>query len=352
MLSDLQKYQISRSRDAAYVGLLIVGVRSTGIYCRPACPARTPKAENCEFFDNIKSAKAAGYRACKRCHPDTPFVSPSLVVETALAALAANPSKVWHEIDVTEAGWDNSTLRRQFNKRFGMSFIAYARQKRLSAAAETLKTGESVINTQIDAGYGSASGFRAAFKAQFGEAPKQAKANRTQTPLSVDWIETPLGRMIAIADEAALYLLEFTDRKNMQGQVARLVKYYGRPIVPRETKITMKIRRELKDYFEGKLTRFTTKTVLTGTPFQMKVWEALCEIPYGETRSYADLAKAVGSEKAVRAVAGSNARNALAIIIPCHRVIGKNGTLSGYAGGVERKLQLLKAEGAFTGELF
>ena len=352
MLSDLQKYEVIVSRDEAYVGVMIVGVRSTGIYCRPGCPARTPKVENCEFFGDVDSARAAGYRACKRCHPDTPFVSPSAVVDAALAALKADPIKVWREADVTAAGWDNSTLRRQFNKRFGMSFLSYARQQRLSAAAQNLKRGESVINAQIDAGYASASGFRAAFQAQFGGAPLRAKLKPNQDSLLVDWIETPLGRMIAIVDEDALYLLEFVDRKNMQGQLARLMKYYGRPIVVGTTKITQQIRGELKDYFDGTLTEFSTKMALTGTPFQKQVWEALCAIPYGETRSYADLAVAIGSEKAVRAVAGSNARNALAIIIPCHRVIGKNGSLSGYAGGVERKLQLLKAEGAFTGELF
>ena len=352
MLSDLQKYEIIASRDDAYVGLFVFGVRSTGIYCRPGCPARSPKSENCVFFDDVSSAKAAGYRPCKRCHPDTPFASPSVLVDEVLAALATNPMKVWAEADVRAMGWDNSTLRRQFNKRFGMSFISYARQKRLNVAAETLKTGESVINAQIDAGYGSASGFRAAFRAQFGDAPLRAKMNSTQLPLKVDWIETPLGRMIAIADEAALYLLEFTDRKNMKGQLARLVKYYGRPIVAGRTSVTQKIRGELTEYFDGTLKVFSTKLALTGTPFQRQVWEALQEIPYGETRSYGELAVAVGSEKAVRAVAGSNARNALAIIIPCHRVIGKDGSLSGYAGGVERKLQLLKAEGAFTGELF
>ena len=351
MLSDLRKYEIITSRDDAYAGLFVFGVRTTGIYCRPGCPARTPKFENCEFYDDASRAKAAGYRACKRCHPDTPFVSPSTLVDEALAALTVNPSKVWREADVRAVGWDNSTLRRQFNKRFGMSFIAYARQKRLSVAAENLRTGDSVINAQIDAGYGSASGFRAAFTAQFGDAPLRAKTDSAQPPLQVDWIETPLGRMIAIADESALYMLEFTDRKNMKGQLARLVKYYGRPIVAGSTAVTQQIRDELTDYFDGTLKVFSTKLALTGTPFQRQVWEALQEIPYGETRSYAELAVAVGSEKAVRAVAGSNARNALAIIIPCHRVIGKNGSLSGYAGGVERKLQLLKAEGAFTGDL-
>lgn len=228
-----------------------------------------------------------------------------------------------------------------------MSFLAYARAQRLSAAAKTLDIGERVINAQIDAGYASASGFRAAFKAQFGEAP----AKSTTPPLYIDWIETPLGRMISIADEAALYLLEFTDRKNMAGQLSRLMRYYTRPIIPGTTAISDQMRTELRAYFVGELTSFSTPLALTGTSFQSDVWSALRDIPYGETRSYSELAHTVGSEKAVRAVASSNARNALAIIIPCHRVIGKDGSMTGYAGGTNRKVQLLTLEGAVNPKL-
>ena len=347
MLSESQKYHIFAARDESYSGAFIVGVRSTGIYCRPGCPARTPRAHNCEYFDTSDAARSAGYRACKRCHPDTPFTPPSDYVEAALALLKQAPSKVWREQDVTDQGWDNSTLRRQFQKRFGMTFLAYARAQRLKVAAESLGCGESVINAQIDAGYESASGFRAAYKAQFGAAPSQSD----RLPLYVDWIDTPLGRMISIADEQALYLLEFTDRKNMQGQMARLMRYSGRPMRVGHTDIFDQIRAELKAYFKGELQRFATPIMVSGTVFQSRVWQALIDIPYGQTRSYAQLAVDIGSEKAVRAVASSNARNALAIIIPCHRVIGKDGSMTGYAGGVGRKIKLLTLEGAVNSPL-
>ena len=347
MLSESQKYHILSTRDKNYAGVFIAAIRTTGIYCRPGCPARTPREENCEFFDTSAAAKQAGYRACKRCHPDTPFTPPLDYVDAALTLLKQTPTKVWREQDVRAQGWDNSKLRRQFQKRFGMTFLAYARAQRLKVAAKSLGDGESVINAQIDAGYGSASGFRAAYKAQFGSAPSLSGA----APLYVDWIETPLGRMMSIADEQALYLLEFIDRKNMQGQMARLMRYYTRPIMAGRTDISDHIRAELAAYFDGQLQRFTVPLALSGTPFQSSVWRALMYIPYGQTRSYAQLAVEIGSEKAVRAVASSNARNALAIIIPCHRVISKSGAMAGYAGGVERKVQLLTLEGAINSPL-
>jgi len=341
-LSNKQKYQIFKTRDANYAGQFIAAIRTTGIYCRPGCPAPTPKAENCIFYDDVKAAQAAGYRPCKRCHPDTPFSPRSQLVETVLAALAANPDKIWRERDVNRAGWDNSTLRRQFQKRFGMSFLAYARKQRLAKAAKTLNKGGPVIEAQLGAGYESASGFRAAYKAQFGDAP----TGSTAKPLFIDWIETPLGRMISISDDDALYLLEFTDRKNMAGQLKRLMRYFARPILPGTSHISDQIRQELLAYFEGRLTQFKTPLIFAGTEFQSRVWQALTEIGYGQTQSYAELAAAIGSEKAVRAVASSNARNALAIIVPCHRVIGKNGAMTGYAGGINRKDALLRLEGA------
>lgn len=347
MLGESQKYEILAARDEAYAGMFIAAIRTTGIYCRPGCPARTPKPQNCEYFSTASDAAAAGYRACKRCHPDTPFISPAKYVEAALEALARDPLKVWREADVSQLGWDNSTLRRQFQKRYGMTFLAYARAQRLKAAADKLIAGESVINAQIDAGYGSSSGFRAAYKAQFGTSPGKPGA----PPLYVDWIETPFGRMVSLSDAQALFLLEFVDRKNMQGQLSRLMRYYDRPIAFGATDISQQTRAELAAYFNGERQSFSVPLKLTGTPFQSAVWQALIDIPYGQTRSYAELAVSIGSQKAVRAVASSNARNALAIIIPCHRVIGKNGSMTGYAGGTERKLQLLTLEGAVNPSL-
>lgn len=193
-----------------------------------------------------------------------------------------------------------------------------------------------------DSYYGSVAGFEAAYKAQFGISHDDNKA----APLFIDWIDTPLGRMISIADEIALFLLEFIDRKNMAGQLARIRRYYNRPITDGTTQISDQIRQELSAYFDGQLTAFQTPLAFAGTEFQSRVWQALTQIDYGQTQSYGEVARAVGSEKAVRAVASSNARNALAIIVPCHRVIGKNGAMTGYAGGINRKDALLRLEGA------
>lgn len=251
-----------------------------------------------------------------------------------------NPDHKWGERDLTARGIDPSTARRQFNARFGMTFSHYARARRLALAQQTIAGGASIIEAQLSAGYDSASGFRAAFTKTFGAAPKDGGTK----PLLVDWIDTEQGPMIAVADERALYLLEFTDRKALPKQFARLSKIHRRPIMPGQTTITAQIKDELAAYFAGRLMRFSTPLAPTGTAFQKQVWSALCDIPFGETRSYADLAVMVGNEKAVRAVAGSNASNGLALIIPCHRVIRTGGELGGYAGGLSRKRWLLAHE--------
>ena len=192
----------------------------------------------------------------------------------------------------------------------------------------------------VDAGFESASGFRSAYAKTFGVTP----AKKTADPLYIDWIETPMGRMITIADESALYLLEFTNRKNMRRQFDRLRKIQNRAILPGRTKITEKIETELNTYFAGRLSEFETPLATSGTDFQRQTWDALQRIPYGETRSYAQLAEMIGKPAAIRAVASANANNGLALIIPCHRVIAKNGGLGGYAGGLSRKQKLLDLE--------
>lgn len=221
-----------------------------------------------------------------------------------------------------------------------MSFIEYARARRLSFAAKTLAAGGSVLAAQLDAGFESPSGFRSAYAKVFRTAPAKGAA----TPLYIDWLATPMGRMIAIADETALYLLEFTNRKNMRRQFDRLRKVQNRAILPGRTKITEQIEAELTSYFEGTLSDFKTPLATSGTEFQRLTWSALRRIPHGETRSYAQLAEMIDKPAAVRAVASANANNGLALIIPCHRVIAKNGGLGGYAGGVARKQKLLELE--------
>jgi len=337
--TDKACYAVFESQDLSFDGHLYIGVKTTGIFCRPGCPARLPKFENCTYHDSAEAALSAGYRACKRCHP----AGGGFPLIKALITLVEDEPDLKLNSEILKArGFDPSTVRRQFLDRFGMSFADYARARRLALAAKTLSKGGSVIEAQLDAGFDSPSGFRTAYAKIFGSAPAKGKTD----PLFIDWLETPMGRMIAIADEAALYLLEFTDRKNMRRQFDRLRKVQGRAVLPGRTEITQQIETELTAYFKGQLTEFKTPLATSGTVFQMTTWQALLTIPHGETRSYAQLAELIGNPRAVRAVASANANNGLALIIPCHRVIGSDGGLGGYAGGLARKRDLLSLEKA------
>ena len=344
-MNDTDAYALFASRPAlsAAPPSVYLAVTSTGIFCRPGCPARTPKRENCVFYDSIEKALSAGYRACKRCHPTKLPGETSDLVKSLIALVETDKERRWGERDLKSRGIDPSTARRQFKARFGMSFSAYARARRLSVAAQNRATGESVMQAQLTAGYESASGFRDAFAKTFGMPPKNASA----APLRVDWIDSPLGPMICVGDETHLYLLEFTDRVKMDRQFKKLTKRHKRAVVPGEAAAIDIARAQLSAYFAGTLTAFTVPLMSSGTAFQNMTWEQLCEIPYGETRSYLELAHMVGNPNGFRAVANSNANNGLAIIIPCHRVIASGGGLGGYAGNLSRKRWLLAHEAKY-----
>jgi len=337
LMTDADRYAVFANKDMRYDGHLFLGVTSTGIFCRPGCPARLPKFENCTFHNSASGALTSGFRACKRCHPAG---GDTALIKALISLVEAEPDRKITNAMLTVQGFDPSTARRQFLTRFGMSFIDYARARRLALAAKTLANGGSVLEAQLDAGFESASGFRSAYAKVFGAAPSKGSSE----PLYIDWIETPMGRMIAIADEAALYLLEFTNRKNMRRQFDRLRRIQNRAVLPGRTHITEKIEAELDAYFAGRLSNFATPLATSGTDFQRQTWDALQTIPHGETRSYAQLAEMIGNPAAVRAVASANANNGLALIIPCHRVIAKDGGLGGYAGGLTRKRELLDLE--------
>ena len=203
-----------------------------------------------------------------------------------------------------------------------------------------------MIDAQLETGYESASGFRDAFSKILGAPPSQGDL----MVLKAEWIDTPLGPMVAMADDDGLYLLEFTDRRGLEREVERLRKRHKAAIVPGRTGIIDSIELELRAYFEGSLQAFETPLALSGTDFQKSVWKVLQGIPYGKTRSYGEQADILGNPKAVRAVARANGMNQIAIVIPCHRVIGADGSLTGYAGGLARKEWLLAHEQSHEGE--
>ncbi|HZG17151.1 MAG TPA: trifunctional transcriptional activator/DNA repair protein Ada/methylated-DNA--[protein]-cysteine S-methyltransferase [Candidatus Bathyarchaeia archaeon] len=334
-------YQALVDKKSEYEGIFYVGVKTTGVFCRPTCPARKPKFENCEFFETAKEALLASFRPCQRCRPLSHPNHASELVQKLVNAVEENPDRRWTEEDFKKICVDASTARRQFKKRFGMTFVEYARARRMGIALKHIRAGSAVIEAQLSAGYESGSGFRDAFSRIMGNAPAQIG---NQLILKASWLDTRLGPMIAIADEEALYLLEFIDRRGLEREIERLRKKTKSAIIPGSTPPIRSIESELADYFEGKLMDFRTPLRLLGSPFQNKVWEQLQEIPPGRTASYAEIAIAIGKPSAQRAVARANGTNQLAIVIPCHRVINSNGDLGGYGGGLSRKHWLLGHE--------
>ncbi|OJW51112.1 MAG: bifunctional transcriptional activator/DNA repair enzyme protein Ada [Alphaproteobacteria bacterium 41-28] len=334
-------YQALIDKKTEYEGVFYVGVKTTGVFCRPTCSARKPKFENCEFFETAQEALLASFRPCQRCRPLSHPNQVSELIQTLVDAVEENPERRWKDRDFRELSVDASTARRQFKKRFGMTFVAYARARRMGLAMKQIREGNKVIDAQLDAGYESSSGFRDAFSRIMGAAPTLVGLRHI---LKAAWLDTRLGPMIAIADERELYLLEFVDRRGLEREVERLRKKTKSTILPGITEPIHSIERELNQYFDGKLEEFKTPLFLLGSPFQKRVWEELQKIPFGETRSYSDIAAAIGKPSAFRAVANANGANQLAIIIPCHRVINTNGDLGGYGGGITRKKWLINHE--------
>ncbi|WP_432666458.1 trifunctional transcriptional activator/DNA repair protein Ada/methylated-DNA--[protein]-cysteine S-methyltransferase [Wukongibacter baidiensis] len=334
-------YRALLERDSQFDGIFFAAITTTGVFCHATCPARKPKFENCEFYETAEAALLAGYRPCKRCHPlSYPQEFPS-AIRQLIQLVEENPEKRWKDKDFESLGLNSVTARRQFKKKFGMTFVQYARARRMGIAFKEIRMGEKVITAQVDTGYESASGFNDAFSKIIGDAPKKSKK---RIILYTKLIDTMLGTMISIADEKHLYLLEFVDRRGLELEIERLRYRLNASILPGKTDILMQIETELTNYFNKEAKVFRTPLKLIGSDFQKNVWSELCKIPMGKTCTYSDIAMNLGRKNAVRAVGNANGANQLAIIIPCHRVIKSDGTLGGYGGGIERKRWLLKHE--------
>lgn len=329
-------------RDATCDGLFYCAVTTTGIFCRPSCPARKPKPEHVTFFATAREALFAGFRPCARCRPLDGDTVPDWA-RRLIERVEAEPGRRISETELRRDGLDPAAVRRWFKSHFGMTFQAYSRARRLGAAFSAIRAGASLDEAGWDHDWDSVSGFREAFGKAVGSAPGAA---RNGDYLRLAWIETPLGPMAAGATSEALCLLEFTDRRMLETQLETVRRRFGRPLLPGESPLFADLRRQLDDYFAGRRRAFELPLEAPGTPFQGEVWAALRQIPYGETRSYAELAASIGRPAAVRAVGRANGQNRIAILIPCHRVIATDGGLGGYGGGLWRKLRLIETEAA------
>ena len=333
----------SRQRDARYDGIFFVAVRTTGIFCRPSCPARKPLPRNVEYFDSARAAAYAGYRPCKRCRPLEIDGRAPAWVERLLAELEREPERRRSDAELAASGCDPVAARRYFLKHYGMTFQAYARRRRMSKALDALRHGARLDEAAADHGFSSLSGFRDAFSRAFGAPPGQ---NREAAAVRAGWIATPLGPMIAGATDDGVCLLEFSDRQRIATQLEALRRRWDCAIVPGDSPHLARLAEELAQYFARERREFSVPIVLEGSPFQLRVWRGLQRIPYGETRSYEELACSLGAPAAQRAVGRANGLNRIAIVVPCHRVVNKSGKLGGYGGGLWRKQFLLDLERA------
>lgn len=334
-------YHALVEKDPSFIGTFFAAVKTTGIFCIATCRARKPKRKNVDFYTDPKEPLLHGYRPCKICTPTERTFNPPDQVVQAIALVAEHPKEKITDYHLTERGIRPELVRRWFKKEYNMTFHAYQRMFRINTAFEELKKGKTTTSAAYQSGYESLSGFGYTFKKIMGKSPNNSTH---QNIILIHRFNTPLGPMFACATDQGLCLLEFVDRRMLETEFKDLQRLLKATIIVGEHKYIKQVKKELSAYFEGTHSSFEVPLNLPGTPFQQSVWQALLEIPIGSTRSYQEQAIAINNPKAVRAVARANGANRVAIVIPCHRVIGKDGSLTGYAGGLERKQWLLDHE--------
>ena len=334
-------YNASLTRDTSFEGIFFMAVKTTGIFCRPSCSARKPKKENVEFFSTAKECILKGYRPCKICNPMEKLNETPSSIKKILNNLSNDPSLKYKDFDLKKMGIEPSQIRRWFLKNHGMTFQAFQRMFRINSAFKKIQSGETVTAVAFEIGFESLSGFTDSFKTVFGISPKKGKQQKI---IDFTRIETPLGTMVACAVEEGVCLLEFSDRKMLETELKSLSKTLNATIVQGDNKHFKELEKQLEEYFDKGRTTFTVPLFTPGSDFQKSVWNALQTIPYGQTRNYKEQAIMLNSPNSVRAVANANGMNRVSILIPCHRVIGSDGNLTGYGGGIWRKKFLLDLE--------
>jgi AraC family transcriptional regulator, regulatory protein of adaptative response / methylated-DNA-[protein]-cysteine methyltransferase len=345
-ISEDVKRKAFYERDQTFAGLFYVAVQTTGVFCRIGCPARAPKPENIRFYETVKEALDAGFRPCKLCKPLESVGKAPQEFRRVLEEIHAQPGLRLTNAELRQRGIQPDALRRWFKKNHGITFQAYQRYVKIGNAVQRLKSGESVTSVALES-YDSLSGFQESFKNTVGLSPS---ASVDKAVILITRIATPLGLMMVGAVNDELCLLEFCDRRMLATELDQLQKLHHSATIIGHCALFDEVQKQLDDYFAGRLQQFTLPLSLAGTDFQQKVWRGLLEIPYGTTRSYGQQARKLGRPEAVRAVAHANGMNRLAIVVPCHRVIGEDGHLTGYGGGLERKQWLLNHEARCTGK--
>jgi len=336
-----EKFEAYCRNDSLYEGIFTTAVKTTGVFCRTTCKARNPKIENVVFFESPQQAMQNGFRPCKLCKPMEKMDETPEYIKLIIKELHANPYLRIKDYNLKERNIEPSHIRRWFKKHHNMTFHAYQRMLRINAAFNSIKDGETITKSAFDSGYDSLSGFNESYRSIFGDSPTQTSGKNI---INIVRFTTPIGPMFACATKKGICLLDFTDRRMLETEFKDLCKRLDAVILPGFNPLLEQVQSELIEYFAGKRKQFSVPLDTPGTDFQRSVWVILQNIPYGETRSYKEQAIAIKNPKAVRAVASANGHNRVSIIIPCHRVIGSDGKLVGYGGGLQRKLWLLNFE--------
>ncbi|MFN0042839.1 MAG: bifunctional DNA-binding transcriptional regulator/O6-methylguanine-DNA methyltransferase Ada [Alphaproteobacteria bacterium] len=344
-LNDTARWRAVLGRETEMDGRFVYGVETTGIYCRPSCPSRRPRRENVRFFADGRAAVQAGFRACKRCGPDgharldpaknlarraCAFIDERVEGPPTLAALAAHLKLSPYHV------------QRTFSRVMGISPRAYADARRLGRFKHRLKRGAGIADALYDAGYGSSSRIYEHAGAQLGMTPAAYRKGGRDMRIAYTVVRTPLGPMIVAGTNLGVSYIAFDDDEG--ALEAALRAEYPEAEVARDDSGMGRYVKPIADHVAGHPSSLELPLDVQATAFQRRVWQALRDIPIGETRTYRQIARAVGAPKAARAVGNACARNPVSIVVPCHRAIRGDGSLGGYAWGLARKRRLLDIE--------
>lgn len=332
-----------RANDTRFDGAFVLGVKTTGIYCKPSCRARLPKRENVDFYSSPETAESRGFRACKRCRPrEVAFVDPQTEKVIKACELIERDEFLSLEDLAAAVGSSSFHLQRSFKEIIGISPKKYAEAKRMERFREELRGGSEVVDAMYDAGFGSSSRLYEKAVENMGMTPAIYKKGGVGMKINFTIADCELGKLLVARTKRGVCSVTFGD--DADSLRAGLGKEFPNAEIAEDAKDLKTAIDAILKYLAGKNRRLVLPLDLQATAFQMQVWDFLRKIPYGETRSYSEVAEAIGDKKKVRAVAQACAKNRVAVVIPCHRVVASDGKLSGYRWGVERKKKLLENE--------
>jgi AraC family transcriptional regulator of adaptative response/methylated-DNA-[protein]-cysteine methyltransferase len=342
--NDSQWWQSVLARDASEDGRFVFAVSSTGVYCRPSCPSKRPRRENVTFFRKPDEAEKAGFRACLRCRPRA--IGGNAQMETVKAVCRYIEQHLDEPITLRRLGsaFHQSPfhLQRTFKAVLGITPRAYADSCRMNLLKRNLRAGHSVTRALYDAGYGSSSRLYERTASQLGMTPDKYRRGAIAAPIRYTFTDSPLGRMLIAATDKGICAIQFADSDD---ELEHGLKHeFPFAVRRRDDSAMQRWKENLLRQMRGQKLNSALPLDIQATAFQRRVWSCLQSIPFGATRSYGQVARAIGQPTATRAVARACATNPVAVAIPCHRVVREDGDRGGYRWGLERKKALLEME--------